>query len=150
MKIVKVLLFIAIAGAAAASGQQSGESHNFLLDKWNTPIFVGEVGIHLWSGRQHNDVLNDQLSICPVDANCVPVDPPQARFYGQNNHYSYAKEFAIMGASVSFAALLHRSGHHKWERVALFADVGAAALSGWLEHRRYGQIDCQFHHFECH
>jgi hypothetical protein len=87
--------------------------------------------------------VNDQL------AAPLLIDPQFGPFYGVHNSYSYIKEFGIMSGAISFAALLHAKGHHRWERVVLFADVGGALFQGFRDKRRYAQVDCQFAHFGC-
>lgn len=129
---------------AIGHGQEEKKTHSFLLDKWNMPLLITEGGAHVWSARGHNDLVNDEL-VAPLQ-----IDPQFGPFYGVHNSYSYLKEFGIMSGAVSLAALLHAKGHHRWERVLLFADVGGALFQGLRDKRRYARVDCQFNHFDCH
>jgi len=142
-------LLVLLLFSSCTFAQQSTQG-NFL--NWKTDALItAQAGVHIYAARLHNDVLNSELGICPQDGFCSApaVDPYEGRFFNRNNRYSYFKEFGQMAAVDSLAYLLHRKGHAKWARAVIFADIGMAALAGYLSQKKYDQLDCRFSHFGC-
>jgi len=134
---------------SCAFGQQATQGTFF---GWKNDVLItAQAGTHMYAARLHNDVLNSELGICPQDGFCnaSAVDPYEGRFFNRNNRYSYFKEFGQMAAVDSLAYLLDRKGHRRWARALILADIGAAALTGYLNQRKYNQLDCRFSHFGC-
>ncbi|MGH9467713.1 MAG: hypothetical protein ACRD1Y_10200 [Terriglobales bacterium] len=94
------------------------EPHHFFWDKWNTPLFAGIAAVQVLDYtstryfRERNKdewLLTNQL-----------VD---------NRPAFVTTEISAATAAIGLSYLLHRSGHHGWERVVAGAYVAFGILS---------------------
>lgn len=124
------LTYGAIGGVLAAglaarwSASGAAEPHNFFFDKWNTPLFLGIAAVQtldFTSTRYFRERGKDEwlLTNQLVD----------------NRPAFVTTEIAAASSAVALSYLLHRSGHHGWERVVAAAYIAFGAISAIANYR---------------
>lgn len=113
-----------IAGALSMRKPTEGAPHRFWIDRWNTPLFLGVIGIQAVdyaSTRYFRDrgkaewLLTNHL----VDDRTAFV----------------ATEIGAVATSVGISYILHQTGHHRWERAISFAHITMGGVSAYANYR---------------
>ncbi|MGH9476838.1 MAG: hypothetical protein ACRD1C_10960 [Terriglobales bacterium] len=115
---------LAAAAAARGSAPEPPEPHHFFAGKWNTPLLVGIAAVQALdysSTRYFRDRGKDEwlLTNQLVDNRAAFV----------------TTEISAASAAVALCYLFHRSGHHRWERVAAAAYIAVGVISAVANYR---------------
>jgi hypothetical protein len=107
------------------------KSHNFFLNKWNTPLFAAQAGAAIYSAKEWNGVLSYYI--------------PEGNQWQSQLHRQYWTTFATMGAVDGLAFGFHKAhfkGHHVVERIVLAIGAGGLVWNGKRNKNAYDKTDC--------
>lgn len=110
--------------AATAPGGEPPGTHSFWWDRANTPLLAGIVAV------QNLDYTSTRY----FRARGLP-EWLLTNSLVDNRAAFVSTEVASAGAAIALAYVLHRTGHHGWERVFMAGYVTMGGVSAWANYR---------------
>ncbi|HZT73301.1 MAG TPA: hypothetical protein VE996_06605 [Terriglobales bacterium] len=112
--------------AAAAAPYPPGENapHSFWRDRWNTPLLAGIVTVQALDYTSTRYFRDRGLPEWLLTNSLV-----------DNRAAFIATEAASVAAAIALAYVLHRTGHHRWERLFEAGYVGMGMVSAIANYR---------------